>query len=57
MLFPQASDETFADGYAQAVTFALLLARTEGIDVAGKPLHEIGTATSGASSGKCSTPG
>jgi hypothetical protein len=44
MLFPQASDDTFADGYAQAVTFALLLARTEGIDVAGKPLHEIGAA-------------
>lgn len=44
MLFPQASDATFADGYAQAVTFALLLARTEGIDVAGQPLHEIGAA-------------
>ena len=42
LLFPQASDATFADGYAQAVTFALLLARTEGIDVAGQPLHEIG---------------
>lgn len=44
MLFPQATDVTFADGYAQAVTFALLLARTEGIDVAGQPLHEVGTA-------------
>lgn len=44
LLFPQASDPTFADGYAQAVTFALLLARTEGIDVAGQPLHEIGAA-------------
>jgi hypothetical protein len=44
LLFPHASDSTFADGYAQAVTFALLLARTEGIDVAGQPLHEIGTA-------------
>lgn len=42
MLFPQATDETFADGYAQAVTFALLLARTEGIDVADQPLHQIG---------------
>ncbi|WP_230977343.1 type ISP restriction/modification enzyme [Georgenia yuyongxinii] len=42
LLFPSADDETFADGYAQAVTFALLLARTEGIDVAGRPLHEIG---------------
>jgi hypothetical protein len=44
LLFPQASDATFADGYAQAVTFALLLARTEGIDVAGQPLHQIGAA-------------
>jgi hypothetical protein len=42
VLFPQATDKTFADGYAQAVTFALLLARTEGIDVAGQPLHQIG---------------
>ncbi len=44
LLFPQASDETFADGYAQTVTFALLLARTQGIDVAGQPLHEVGAA-------------
>jgi hypothetical protein len=44
LLFPQASDSTFADGYAQTVTFALLLARTEGIPVSGQPLHEIGTA-------------
>ncbi|WP_169951176.1 type ISP restriction/modification enzyme [Microbispora sp. H11081] len=42
MLFPQASDDTFADGYAQTVTFALLLARTNGITVAGKSLHLIG---------------
>jgi hypothetical protein len=44
LLFPQADDRTFADGYAQAVTFALLLARTEGIEVTGQPLHEIGAA-------------
>lgn len=44
LLFPSADDQTFADGYAQAVTFSLLLARTEGIDVAGRPLHEIGAA-------------
>lgn len=44
LLFPHASDATFADGYAQAVTFALLLARTEGISVTGEPLHEIGAA-------------
>lgn len=42
LLFPQADDETFADGYAQAVTFALLLARTEGIDISGEPLHQVG---------------
>jgi hypothetical protein len=30
-LFPDASDETFADGYAQAVTFGLLMARAQGI--------------------------
>lgn len=34
LLFPSATDEVFADGYAQTLTFALLLARTEGIDVA-----------------------
>lgn len=43
LLFPQADDATFADGYAQAVTFALLLARTEGIDLATVPLHEVGS--------------
>jgi len=30
MLFPEADDERFADAYAQTVTFALLLARSEG---------------------------
>jgi N-6 DNA Methylase len=43
LLFPLASDQTFADGYAQTVTFALLLARTEGIELEGKQLHEVGT--------------
>ncbi|GHG38329.1 DNA methyltransferase [Streptomyces albogriseolus] len=42
MLFPQAGEATFADGYAQTVTFALLLARTEGITVFGESLHTIG---------------
>ncbi|MGA5880373.1 type ISP restriction/modification enzyme [Streptomyces cellulosae] len=42
MLFPQADEATFADGYAQTVTFALLLARTEGITVFGESLHTIG---------------
>lgn len=43
LLFPHADDETFADGYAQTVTFALLLARTEGIEVSDRALHAIGT--------------
>lgn len=41
LLFPDASDEKFADGYAQSVTFALLLARAEGIDFRGKSIEEI----------------
>lgn len=32
LLFPEASDEQFADAYAQTVTFALLLGRGEGAD-------------------------
>jgi hypothetical protein len=35
LLFPQADDAQFADGYAQAVTFGLLIARTRGIPLAG----------------------
>jgi hypothetical protein len=31
LLFPQATDAQFADGYAQAVTFGLLMARAQGI--------------------------
>jgi hypothetical protein len=31
LLFPDASDAEFADGYAQAVTFGLLMARAQGI--------------------------
>ena len=34
LLFPEASDATFADGYAQAVTFGLLIARARGISLA-----------------------
>ncbi|MEU9097418.1 N-6 DNA methylase [Streptomyces sp. NPDC048361] len=40
--FPTADDATFADGYAQTVTFALLLARTEHIPVTDTSFHEIG---------------
>lgn len=32
LLFPDASDEQFADAYSQTVTFALLLGRSEGAD-------------------------
>lgn len=42
LLFPNASDDVFADGYAQTVTFALLLARTEGITLGGRSLHTVG---------------
>jgi hypothetical protein len=31
LLFPEASDAQFADGYAQTITFALLMARARGI--------------------------
>jgi Type ISP C-terminal specificity domain/N-6 DNA Methylase len=42
LLFPTASDEVFADGYAQTVTFALLLARSDGIELDGSTLHTVG---------------
>lgn len=42
LLFPTGSDATFADGYAQTVTFALLLARSEDIALAGRDLHSVG---------------
>lgn len=34
LLFPEADDATFADGYAQAVTFGLLMARSKNIELA-----------------------
>ncbi len=33
LLFPEATDAEFADGYAQAVTFGLLMARAQGISL------------------------
>lgn len=42
LLFPDATDERFADGYAQAVTFGLLLARAKGIQL-GAGLHSVAT--------------
>jgi hypothetical protein len=47
LLFPTATDAVFADGYAQAVTFALLLARTENIDINVGGLHEVGASLAG----------
>ena len=41
LLFPGATDEQFADGYAQTVCFALLLARSDGIDFATKNVAEV----------------
>ena len=41
LLFPDADDAKFADGYAQSVTFALILARTEGIAFDGKAISDI----------------
>ncbi len=35
LLFPEANDTQFADGYAQAVTFGLLMARSSGVKLAG----------------------
>ena len=40
LLFPQATDAQFADGYAQAVTFGLLMARARGITI-GADLHKV----------------
>lgn len=40
LLYPDATDAEFADGYAQTVTFALLLARVEGIDLS-KDLRDV----------------
>jgi hypothetical protein len=41
MLFPDADDDTFANGYAQTVSFALLLAKSEKIAL-DLPLNEVG---------------
>jgi Type ISP C-terminal specificity domain/N-6 DNA Methylase len=40
LLFPEATDERFADGYAQAVTFGMLMARAKGISL-GDGLHKV----------------
>ena len=40
LLFPDADDARFADGYAQAVTFGLLMAKSRGLSLA-HGLHEV----------------
>jgi hypothetical protein len=54
LLFPDAGDEQFADGYAQAVTFGLLVARARsislaaGIDTAAQELRKTNSLIGGA---------
>lgn len=49
LLFPRATDEAFADGYAQAVTFGLLMARArdirlaDGLDQVARELRDTNT--------------
>jgi hypothetical protein len=42
LLFPGLDNVNFADAFAQTITFALLLARVDGISVDGISLHETG---------------
>jgi hypothetical protein len=54
LLFPEANDQQFADGYAQAVTFGLLMARSSnirlatGLDQVGKQLGKTNSLIGGA---------
>ncbi len=41
VLFPNLTDDQFADQYAQTITFALLLARVEGVSFHGRSIGEI----------------
>lgn len=41
LLYPDAGDLEFADGYAQTVTFALLLARVEEIEIVDRDLRAV----------------
>ena len=45
LLFPEATDEKFADGYAQAVTFGMLMARAKNIKLS-MGLQEVATTLS-----------
>ena len=44
LIFPELSDEDFANACAQTATFALLLAHVHGIDFEGKQLREVAAA-------------
>ena len=54
LLFPEATDDEFADGYAQAVTFGMLMARaqgislTDGVDRMARALAKTNTVIGGA---------
>lgn len=41
LLFPQATDDEFSDGFAQTVVFALLLAVSDGIEISVNTLHDV----------------
>lgn len=41
ILFPNLTDDQFADQYSQTITFALLLARVEGVSFHDRPIAEI----------------
>lgn len=42
-LYPRATDEKFADGFAQTVMFSMIIALSEGTDLQGKTIPEIST--------------
>ncbi|QZY84650.1 N-6 DNA methylase [Micrococcus luteus] len=47
VLSPGADEDQFADGLAQTVVFALVLAVSEGVDVGGLPLSEVADSLTG----------
>src|SRR5690625_3807152 len=42
-LYPRATDDEFADGFAQTVMFSMIIALSEGTDLQGKTIPEIAT--------------
>ncbi|MFB9315181.1 type ISP restriction/modification enzyme [Nocardioides plantarum] len=44
LLFPQAKDDEFADGFSQTVVFALLLALSEGIEIENGSIFDVARA-------------